>query len=54
MLILMRIKSFRRFPNADIELDPAVASTGPNDSGKITALQALGLWGVGLRTRNAE
>ena len=37
-----------------IELGNAVVFIGPNNSGKTTALQALALWSIGLRTWNEK
>src|SRR5664279_1756145 len=54
MLTRLRIKNFKRFPDADIELGQAVIFIGQNNSGKTTALQALALWDVGLRKWNEE
>jgi len=54
MLTRIRIKNFKRFPDADIELGQAVVFIGQNNSGKTTALQALALWDVGLRKWNAK
>jgi ABC-type branched-subunit amino acid transport system ATPase component len=54
MLTRLRIRNFKRFPDADIELGQAVVFIGQNNSGKTTALQALALWDVGLRKWNAE
>src|SRR6266487_6901804 len=54
MLTRLRIKNFKRFPNADIELGQAVVLIGPNNSGKTTALQSLALWDVGLRKWNQQ
>jgi AAA ATPase domain len=54
MLTRLRIKNFKRFPGADIELGQAVVLIGPNNSGKTTALQSLALWDVGLRKWNQE
>jgi ABC-type branched-subunit amino acid transport system ATPase component len=54
MLTRLRIKNFKRFPDADIELGQSVVFIGPNNSGKTTALQALALWDVGLRKWNIE
>ena len=54
MLTRLRIKNFKRFPNADIELGQAVVFIGQNNSGKTTALQAMALWDVGLRKWNEE
>ncbi|MGO8698547.1 MAG: AAA family ATPase [Limisphaerales bacterium] len=54
MLTHLRIKNFKRFPDADIELGQAVVFIGQNNSGKTTALQSLALWDVGLRKWNQE
>ena len=54
MLTRLRIKNFKRFPDADIELGQAVVFIGQNNSGKTTALQSLALWDVGLRKWNEE
>lgn len=52
MLTRLRIKNFKRFGDADVELGQSVVFIGPNNSGKTTALQALALWDVGLRKWN--
>ncbi|GMU92327.1 MAG: hypothetical protein AMXMBFR4_13850 [Candidatus Hydrogenedentota bacterium] len=52
MLTRLRVKNFKAFDQADIELGRAVVLIGPNNSGKTTALQALALWNVGLRKWN--
>ncbi len=54
MLTRLRIKNFKRFTDADIELGQAVVFIGQNNSGKTTALQAMALWDVGLRKWNEE
>jgi hypothetical protein len=54
MLTRLRIRNFKRFGDADIELGQTVVFIGPNNLGKTTALQALALWDVGLRKWNAE
>jgi hypothetical protein len=54
MLTRLRIRNFKRFPEADIELGEAVVFIGQNNSGKTTALQSLSLWNVGLRKWNEE
>ena len=54
MLTRLRIRNFKRFPDADIELGQAVVFIGQNNSGKTTALQSLALWDVGLRKWNEE
>ena len=50
MLTKLFLKNFKRFENAEIELDKAVVFIGPNNSGKTTALQSLALWDAGLRS----
>jgi predicted ATPase len=52
MLTRLRIRNFKRFGEADIELGQSVVFIGPNNSGKTTALQALALWSVGLQKWN--
>lgn len=52
MLTRLRIRNFKRFGEADIELGQSVVLIGPNNSGKTTALQALALWSVGLQKWN--
>ena len=54
MLTRLRIKNFKRFPDADIELGQAVVFIGQNNSVKTAALQALALWDIGLRKWNKE
>lgn len=54
MLTRLRIRNFKRFPEAEIELGQAVVFIGQNNSGKTTALQALALWEVGLRKWTLE
>lgn len=54
MLTRLRIRNFKRLPDADIELGQAVVFIGQNNSGKTTALQSLALWDVGLRRWNEE
>jgi len=49
MLTRIRIRNFKRFDDVDIELGSAVVLIGPNDSGKTTALQAIGLWDIGVK-----
>lgn len=49
MLTRLSIRNFKRFPEAEIDLDKTVVLIGPNNSGKTTALQALALWELGLR-----
>jgi ABC-type taurine transport system ATPase subunit len=49
MLTKVRIRNFKRFDDAEVELGKAVVLIGPNNSGKTTILQALTLWDLGLR-----
>lgn len=50
MLTKLTIRNFKRFDEAEIELGKAVVFIGPNNSGKTTALQALALWDIGIRS----
>jgi ABC-type lipoprotein export system ATPase subunit len=50
MLTKLTIRNFKRFDSAEIELGKAVVFIGPNNSGKTTALQALALWDIGMRS----
>ncbi len=54
MLTRLRIRNFKRFEEADIELGKTVVLIGPNNSGKTTALQALALWEIGIRRWNEK
>ncbi|MCI0733419.1 MAG: AAA family ATPase, partial [Methylococcaceae bacterium] len=54
MLTRLKIRNFKRFDNAEIELGKAVVLIGPNNSGKTTALQALALWDIGVRRWNEK
>ena len=49
MLQRLRIRNFKRFKEATIELGDVVVFIGPNDAGKTSALQALALWELGVR-----
>jgi predicted ATPase len=49
MLTKLRIKNFKRFDAAEIDLRQSVVFIGPNNSGKTTALQALALWEAGCK-----
>ncbi len=49
MLTRLRLRNFKQFDDADIELGKSVVFIGQNNSGKTSALQALALWDVGLR-----
>ncbi|MCH7771515.1 MAG: AAA family ATPase [Bacteroidetes bacterium] len=54
MLTRLRIRNFKLFEEADIELGNPVVLIGPNNSGKTTVLQALTLWVIGLRAWNVK
>ncbi len=54
MLTRLRIRNFKVFHDADIELGPVTVLCGPNNSGKTAALQALALWAFGLKSWQAE
>jgi len=51
-LTAMRVRRFKRFADVEIELGDGnpVVFIGPNNSGKTSALQALALWTLGVRT----
>ena len=49
MLIKMTVRNFKRLQEVEIELGNPVVFVGPNNSGKTSAMQALALWGVGIR-----
>jgi hypothetical protein len=50
MITRLIVRNFKRFDEAVIPLGAPVVFVGPNNSGKTTALQALALWELGLRT----
>lgn len=50
MLTNLRIENLKSLGTADIELGRNVVFVGPNNSGKTTALQAIALWDLGLKT----
>ena len=50
MITKIRIKNFKQFEDVEIKLNSSTVFIGPNNSGKTTALQALALWSIGLRT----
>lgn len=54
MITRLRIQNLKRFGSIDIPLGSPVVFIGPNNSGKTTALQALALWQLGVRTWNAK
>ncbi len=49
MITKLKIRNFKKFDFAEIELTPPVVFIGPNNSGKTSALQALSLWETGYR-----
>ncbi|MBA3065259.1 AAA family ATPase [bacterium] len=49
MITNIIIENFKRLDKTDIDLSSAVVFAGPNNSGKTSALQAITLWGIGLR-----
>jgi energy-coupling factor transporter ATP-binding protein EcfA2 len=54
MLTKLTVRNLKKFGNAEIELGSPVVFIGPNDSGKTTALQAIALWGIGVRRWNEK
>ncbi|MFQ5597570.1 MAG: ATP/GTP-binding protein [Nitrospiria bacterium] len=54
MLTQLRLRNFKRFEDAQVELGKSVVLIGPNNSGKTTVLQALALWDIGLRQWNSK
>jgi len=49
MLTKLIIENFKKIDYAEIDLTSAVVFVGPNNSGKTTALQAISMWGIGMR-----
>lgn len=49
MLTRVRLRRFKTFEQAEIELGQSVLFVGPNNQGKTSALQALALWHFGCR-----
>lgn len=49
MLTKLRIRNFKQFEAVEIDLSQSVVFIGPNNCGKTSALQALGLWDTGRR-----
>lgn len=54
MLTKLVIRNFKRFGEAEIELGNPVVFVGPNNSGKTSAMQALAIWGVGVKRWNEK
>ena len=54
MLTKVTIRNFKRFDEVSFELGSPVVLVGPNNSGKTSALQALALWGAGLKHWNEK
>lgn len=50
MITRLTVRNFKRFDDAVIPLGAPVVFVGPNNSGKTTALQALALWELGVRS----
>jgi hypothetical protein len=50
----LRLRRFKRFNEAEIALESPVVFVGPNNAGKTTALQALALWALGVKTWSAK
>jgi len=49
MITNIIIENFKKLDKTNLDLSSAVVVVGPNNSGKTSALQAMTLWGVGLR-----
>jgi len=49
MITNIIIENFKKLDKTNLDLSSAVVFVGPNNSGKTSALQAMTLWGVGLR-----
>ena len=49
MITNIIIENFKKLDKTNLDLSSAVVFAGPNNSGKTSALQAMTLWGVGLR-----
>ena len=55
LLHYVEIENFKRYGDIQrIELDHPAVLIGPNNCGKTTALQAIALWSIGLRTWKME
>lgn len=44
MITRLSVRNFKLFDEIDLELGDRVVLIGPNNAGKTSALQALGLW----------
>ena len=53
MLTNFTIRDFKRFDTVEIDLGSPVLFVGTNNSGKSSAMQALILWGIGIKRWNA-
>ncbi|MDP3937101.1 MAG: AAA family ATPase, partial [Deltaproteobacteria bacterium] len=49
MITRLSIRNFKLFDEVDLELGDRVVLIGPNNAGKTSALQALGLWDIGVK-----
>ncbi len=49
MITKIIIENFKKLGKTEIDLSSSVVFVGPNNSGKTSALQAITLWGIGLR-----
>lgn len=55
LLHFVEIENFKRYGETQrLELDHPAVLIGPNNCGKTSALQAIALWSIGLRTWRAE
>ncbi|MBI4189508.1 MAG: AAA family ATPase [Betaproteobacteria bacterium] len=49
MIRRVRVRNFKRFREQVFELQDSIVLAGPNNSGKTTLLQAIGIWNLALR-----
>ena len=54
MLTKLKLVNFKRFSSVEIELGSPVVFTGPNNSGKTSAMQGLALWHIGIQRWNEK